>query len=132
MANAEPFGLTYAIESLRCSFPALSPARRKLSSIPLGYTPSLHRLRRLPLVQRLLRYYGRIRLIDSVDGRITVIDHPAPPANFTGTVEISQLLCKQLPGMLRVSDRAEPPQNSRIASCFMLPSAYLNSVGVPI
>jgi len=48
-----------------------------------------------------------------------------------GSVEISQLLCRKLPGVCRVSDRAGPPQDSHLSPWFMLPSASLNGVGVP-
>src|SRR5665647_1948027 len=71
-------GFLYALKSHRRISPALSPACGRLLRVPLGCTPSLHRLRRFPLVRRLLRYYGRIRLLNSVDGGITAtgLFHP--------------------------------------------------------
>ena len=38
--------LTYAVETHRHATPALCPVRGRLSSVPLGYAPSLHGLRR--------------------------------------------------------------------------------------
>src|ERR1700737_4658249 len=48
-----------------------------------------------------------------------------------GSAEISQLLCRKLPGVCRVSDRAGLPQDSHLSPWFMLPSASLNCAGVP-
>src|ERR1700733_6651115 len=57
---------------------------------------------------------------------------PDPPGVVSpGTAEISQLLCRKLPGVCRVSDRAGPFQGSHVSPWFMLPSASLNGVGVP-
>jgi len=57
---------------------------------------------------------------------------PAPPAPCgAGTDETSQLLCRKLPGVHRVSDRAGSLQDWRLTPCNILPSASLNSVGIP-
>ena len=58
-------GFPYALKSRRRIYPALCPACGRLLRVPLGCAPSLHRLRRFPLVRRLLWYYGRIRLLGS-------------------------------------------------------------------
>lgn len=48
---------------------------------------------------------------------------PVPPApRGSGTDEISQLACRSLPGMLRVSDRAESQHVLRLTSCCVWPS----------
>ena len=61
-----------------------------------------------------------------------LVTFPAPPVlTATGTDEISQLLCRKLPGMRRVSDRAGSTQDSRLSSCVIWPSASDNSVGIP-
>jgi hypothetical protein len=48
-----------------------------------------------------------------------------------GSAKISQLPCRKLPSVYRVSDRAGLPQDSHLSPWFMLPSALLNGVGVP-
>lgn len=100
---------------------------------PFGYTPLLCHLRREhPLVRRLLSSYGCIRLLIRVDDRLRLSAFPAPPAACaSGTDEISQLLCRKLPDMHRVSDRAGSTQGLRLTSCVILPSASDNSVGIP-
>src|SRR5437773_7350178 len=51
---------------------------------------------------------------------------PVPPeACASGTDEISQLLCRSLPGMLRVSDRAGSGHDWRVTPCPVLPSEIL-------
>lgn len=47
-----------------------------------------------------------------------------------GTDEISQFLYREL-RMLRVFDRVEPGEDSRVAPLSVLPSASINSVGAP-
>ena len=92
-------GFTYAFESQRHLAPTLSSAGGVLSDIPLGYAPSLHRLRRFPFVRRLLRYYWRIRLLGSVDDRIAVIDLPCPAQfNYSGH-------CRDLPASVQIASR---------------------------
>ena len=55
-----------------------------------------------------------------------------PPAIApSGTDETSQLLLKQLPGMLRVCDRVGPINGLRLSSCLILLSACLYNVSVP-
>ncbi|VXC34665.1 conserved hypothetical protein [Pseudomonas sp. 8Z] len=57
---------------------------------------------------------------------------PAPPGLLLpGTVETSQFLCKKLPDMLRVFDRAGSSQGLRLTPHSVSPSAYLYSVGIP-
>ena len=52
---------------------------------------------------------------------------PEPPGVVApGSAEISQLLCRKLPGVCRVSDRAGLLQDSHLSPWFMLPSASLN------
>jgi hypothetical protein len=48
-----------------------------------------------------------------------------------GTDETSQLLCRRLPDMRRVSDRVGSLHGWRLTPCVVLPSASLNSVGIP-
>ena len=56
----------------------------------------------------------------------------APPDLVpSDTDEISQLLCRQLPDMLRVSDRAGSQQDSRVAPCCVLPSDQNDGIGIP-
>ena len=51
-----------------------------------------------------------------------------PPASRgSGTDEISQLACRSLPDMLRVSDRAGSDHALRLASCSVLPSDIATS-----
>ena len=47
------------------------------------------------------------------------------------TNETSQLLRKQLPDMLRVSDRAGSQQDSRVAPRCVLPSVHCHDIGIP-
>lgn len=55
-----------------------------------------------------------------------------PPDSVpSGPVETSRLLCKQLPDMLRVSDRAESQHGSRVAPCCVLPSVQTDGIGIP-
>jgi len=84
MTRSEPSGrVTYAFEAHRQAIPALCPVRGRLSSVPLGYAPSLHHLRGVcPLVRQLLRYYERIRLLIRVDGGMTAL--PSPPHPLCG------------------------------------------------
>ena len=57
---------------------------------------------------------------------------PTPPVPCgSGADEISQLLCRKLPDMRRVSDRAGSTQVLRLSSCVILPSASDNGVGIP-
>src|SRR5262249_55263733 len=57
-----PCGSSYALQRLGHAFPVLCPARALLARVPLGPSPSLHRLhRRSPgFVRRLPRYYYRV------------------------------------------------------------------------
>lgn len=55
-----------------------------------------------------------------------------PSGNFPDTAEISQLLCRLLPDMRRVFDRAGSKHDLRFPPCFMLPSELVNVVGIPI
>ncbi|CDM60497.1 hypothetical protein LPB79_34180 (plasmid) [Rhizobium sp. T136] len=73
-------GFPYTFDPHRSVFyPALCPARWSFEGIPSDYTPSRHCLRRIiSLVRQLLRYYGRIRLLISVDDWLMVNDLPSP------------------------------------------------------
>ena len=63
---------------------------------------------------------------------LRLLAFPAPPApRGAGTDETSQLLCRKLPHMRRVSDRVGSSQGWRLTPCAVLPSASLNSVGIP-
>src|SRR5450830_256714 len=63
----------------RATVPALSPGRGVLVEVSFGYAPSLHHLRRvIPFVRRLLRYYGRIRLLICVDDRVMALGLACP------------------------------------------------------
>ena len=120
------------LNSIHICFPTLCPANGKFNNAPLGYPPFLHLLRRTVFVRRFLRYYGGIRLLTSVDGRITVNPSlPRPTLFRRSTDETSQLLRKQLPNMLRVSDRAGSKQDSRFMPCCVLPSGQKDGIGIP-
>ncbi|MNV52638.1 hypothetical protein D3C71_1447400 [compost metagenome] len=63
---------------------------------------------------------------------LRLLAFPAPPgACAPGTAEISQFLCEGLPDVHRVSDRAGSEHDWRIAPCSVLPSASVNSIGIP-
>jgi len=66
--------------------------------VPLGWSPSLHRLRRpaLGVVRQLHRYYATIRLLTIVHHGITAVAfpaRPAPPSRQAGDREISRFSC---------------------------------------
>ena len=57
---------------------------------------------------------------------------PTPPGHtLPGAAETSQLLCRLLPDMRRVSDRAGSLQGLRFTPCIVWPSVYYNNVGIP-
>ena len=65
------------------AFPARCPGRSRLTGVPLGRTPSLHKLRRLLVfVRSLHRYYGSVRLPNTVHTGITDLPSPAVPPTF--------------------------------------------------
>ena len=90
-------GLTYSLERAWRTLPPLRPEHVAPRRVPLGRSPSLHRLRgRLPgVVRRLLRYYGTVRLPASVHHRIASLDFPVRPAapSASGGRGISRLPC---------------------------------------
>lgn len=115
----------YAFKPHRRAFiPARGPVRGGLADVSLGYAPFLHDLRRvIPFVRRFLWYYGRIRLLTGVNDRVMALGLACHArACGSGTDEISQLPCRSLPDMLRISDRAGLKHGLRLASCFILPS----------
>lgn len=58
---------THTLSSERHASPGLSPARGPEARVPLGWSPSLHRLRQPhAFVRRLLWYYATVRLPASV------------------------------------------------------------------
>src|SRR5271168_2558186 len=68
----------YAFQTCRrTTIPAQSPGCGSLVSVSFSYAPSLHHLRREdPFVRRLLRYYGRIRLLRRCYPRIVALGLP--------------------------------------------------------
>ncbi len=79
-------------------------------------------------------FFGTMATSDFSSAGITGVWFPFPvPPDIapSGTDEISQLLCKQLPDMLRVSDRAGSQQDSRVAPCCVLPSVHNHGIGIP-
>src|SRR4029077_6149425 len=121
--------LTYPLKRAGHAAPALSPGHVTLGRLPLGQSPSLHRLLGLRhgLVRRLLRYYGTVRLPVPVHHRGTSLDFPMRSAlpSLTDEHGISRLPLKVLACMLRVSDRAGSKGISRLRrlqSCLPLSS----------
>src|SRR5207302_9730553 len=123
-----PCDLPYALQRLCHAFPVLRPARALLARVPLGSRPSLHPLRhRLPsIVRRLLRYYGRIRLVAAVHHRLRLLGFPMrtnrgmPPWSTTrppGSRTKSVCTCQGLRPRRVVGELA-------IARPFVWPSAY--------
>ena len=109
--------LTYWLQRTVRAWPALSPGRVLLGRVPLGQSPSLHRLpRRLPgLVRRLHRYYGTVRLPGLVHRRRASLDFPTRPADtsLAGEPRTSRFSCEVFPYMHGVCDRAGPVRISR-------------------
>jgi hypothetical protein len=62
---------------------------------------------------------------------LTCSDRPIAPS-VMGTDGTSRSPCKEFPRIRRVFDSAGPECGSRISPCPMLPSAEVNSVGVPV
>ena len=118
--------------------PARCPVGAARTSIPLGWPPSLHPLRRrqhwttfvVPIadtvVRGLRRYYGAIRLPTFVHHRRVSLDFPMRPAQSPGSGErgISRFSREVFPYMLGVSDRAGPRCISRYrcVECGLPPS----------
>src|SRR5213593_4668194 len=102
--------LPYPLDRALRAAPALCPGRVAFGRVPLGQSPSLHRLRGrfLGLVRRLLRYYGAVRLPASVHHRRASLDFPVRPVgpSPTGRRGVSRLPCVMFPCVLGVSDRA--------------------------
>ena len=77
-------GLPHTSQSDQFAFPARCPGRSRLTGVSLGRTPSLHKLRRLVVfVRSLHRYYGSVRLPNTVHTGITDLPSPAVPPVFT-------------------------------------------------
>ena len=108
---------TYSLQRTARALPALSPRRVLLARVPLGQSPSLHRLRRrLPgLVRRLHRYYETVRLPGFVHRRRASLDFPTRPAACAaaGEPRTSRFSCEVFPYVHGVSDRARPVCISR-------------------
>ncbi len=109
--------LTYSLQRTGRTWPALGPGRVLLGRVPLGQSPSLHRLRRrLPgLVRRLHRYYGTVRLPGFVHRRRASLDFPTRPAapSAAGELRTSRFSCEVFPYVHGVCDRAGPGRISR-------------------
>ena len=108
--------LPYSLQRTGRAGPALCPGRVLLGRVPLGQSPSLHRLRRrLPgLVRRLHRYYGAVRLPGSVHRRRASLDFPTRPAapSATGEPRTSRFSCEVFP-YVPGSSTAQDPNASR-------------------
>jgi hypothetical protein len=102
--------LTYPLERAVHTVPALSPECVAFEQVPLGPTPSLHRLRSRScgLVRRLHRYYGSVRLPISVHRRLRSFDCPTRSADpaIAEADGISRFPSKVHPYMRGVFDRA--------------------------
>ena len=102
--------LTYPLQRAWRTIPALRPECVTLGRVPLGQSPSLHRLRSrfLDFVRRLRRYFGTVRLPASVHHRRTSFDFPMRPAvlSSAGGRGISRFPHKVFPHMHGVCDRA--------------------------
>src|SRR5437899_10586335 len=91
--SSEPFllpllgCLLHTAQSLGHSFPALSRARVGLSDVLLGPRPFLPCLRRrwLFFVRQVHRYYGAVRLLQSVPVRCTAISLLGPVSILVGS-----------------------------------------------
>ena len=102
--------LSYSLESAEHAFPALCPERVGLGRVPLGPTPSLHRLRPRwsGFVRRLPWYYGSVRLPVPVHHRRTPFGFPmrSTSPSTADRRGISRFPCRLIPGMHGVFDRA--------------------------
>ena len=120
--------LAYPLQRVEQDLPALSPEPVTLERLPLGQSPSLHRLLslRLGLVRRLRRYYETVRLPVTVHHRGASLDFPTRSVTFLADSHgISRLPLKVLACMLRVLDRARSKSVSRYRrsqSCLPLSS----------
>jgi len=78
--GARACSLPHTSQSDLRAFPARCPGHRRLTGVSLGRTPSLHKLRRLVVfVRSLHRYYGSVRLPNTVHTGITDLPSPAVP-----------------------------------------------------
>ena len=76
-----PCRFSHALQSGRPACPAQRPERGRLRRVPLGWSPSLHHLRRQvfpAFVRRLPRYYGTIRLPRDVHVGLMASSPPRP------------------------------------------------------
>jgi hypothetical protein len=123
--------LTYPLERAVHTVPALSPECVAFEQVPLGPTPSLHRLRSrsFGLVRRLHRYYGSVRLPISVHRRLRSFDCPTRSADpaITEADGISRFPSKVHPYMRGVFDRAGSQSVLPWRRPRVLPSAYLQA-----
>jgi len=117
---------TYSLRRTERTWPALCPGRVLLEQVPLGQSPSLHRLRpRLPgFVRRLHWYYETVRLPGLVHHRRASLDFPTrPAARAAGEPRTSRFSCEVFPYVHGVCDRAGPERISRLrcARCCLPP-----------
>src|SRR5437870_1238289 len=109
--------LTYPLKRAGHVFPALCPGHVTLEHLPLGQSPSLHRLRSRTggFVRQLRKYYGTVRLPVSVHHRCASLDFPMRSGipSLPDKHGISRFPLKMLTYMLRVSDRAGSKSVSR-------------------
>jgi len=100
-----PIASATASSARCCAYPVLCRERVSCSGFPLGLGPSLHRLDgRYPRLRRLLRYYGRVRLLDRSLCGARLVAFPqllAVHHRRTSAFEVSRLPCRKL------SERAE-------------------------
>jgi len=126
--------LTYAFQARRrTTNPAPSPGCRNLFRVPLAaLLPSTISAGLSPLFDGFPGTTSASDLSTTGGSGVWLLAFPElPDVVAPGAVEISQLLCRKLPGVYRVSDRAGPSQDSRVSPWSVLPSALLNGVGVP-
>lgn len=131
-----PCYFSHTMQTGRHVFPALCPGRGRRHLVPLGCLPFLHSLRRqvLPgIVRLLLGYYADIRLPTSVHDRPAAFGLPGPSflAIFGRNLWDLPVPVHGVSARGRVSNGAGPGNDSRISLFPVLPSASLNSVGVP-
>src|SRR5262249_10320018 len=128
-----PRRATHPLPKEQHAYPALSPARGPELCVPLGRSPSLHRLRQPhAFVRRLPRYYATVRLPTGVHAGRAVNDLLRPIRHTRADAcGISRFPCKEFPRMRRVFDCAGSADGLPVAPPTVLPSAWVDSVGTP-
>src|SRR4249920_3285670 len=117
--------LAHGCQSVRRGIPAQCPGRGRLTAVPLGRGPSLRGLRRgnALLVRPLHRYNSLVRLLIRVHAhRSAFCLHEPVRHALPDTDEASQVPCKELLRVRKVSDCARLLHPQAICAGRMLPS----------